>query len=476
MLNDSLEYIASKINSQPPKLDLEPVLIFNPLAWERSDAIKIPIKDKGPYIIFNKDGKELPAQTELSEDGKLYMYFKPDSIPALGWKTFYMRPGYPSGVTLRPLAQTSETEITVENALVRVVVDRKTGLVTSLFDKTLKKEFIKRPSFKIMAFIDHPMQYTAWNIADDYLESPVAVPAPTDVRVDAEGGVFARVYIERKGDPTSFKQWITVYNDSPMVEMITYTDMHWHMTLVKVEFNTTVQTEKVASDIPYAVIERSTHPKVAWDAARTEMPCQKWTDLSNDKEGVALVNFGKYGFSLNDDGAGWRMSIVKAAKYPKPIPRARKVNTLYDILPTPDTDQGDHWAQLAIMPHAGNWREAKVYKAGYEYNTPVAVYRTSGHTGDLPSEANIISLNSGSAYIADLKKAEDDDSLVVRVVESAGKDTTAILKVGQNLKIADAAETDLVELNPKPLTHDAKSVSFPVGHFEIKTIKIKVVR
>ena len=73
-----------------------------------------------------------------------------------------------------------------------------------------------------------------------------------------------------------------------------------------------------------------------------------------------------------------------------------------------------------------------------------------------------------------MKKAEDDDSLVVRVVEGAGKDTTATLKVNPAFKIVEASETNLLELEPKPVKHDDKSASFQVGHFEIKTIKIKL--
>ena len=84
------------------------------------------------------------------------------------------------------------------------------------------------------------------------------------------------------------------------------------------------------------------------------------------------------------------MSIIKAAQYPKPTPRAHNVNTMYDFIPTRFTDQGDHWAQLALLPHKGTWREANVYRAGYEYNTPMVVYRMSSHQGELPNSMGMI--------------------------------------------------------------------------------------
>jgi len=474
MISDAMGYIASRADTLPGKAGLEPVMVFNPLAWDRSDVVKLAVSDPGPYVVYTRDGKELATQVAESQEGGRYLYFKPDSVPGLGWNTFYLEKANPSGAVSRPSVSETSKAIVLENELVKVAVDKKSGLVTSLFDKRMQKEFIKRPSNKILAFTDIPKQYTAWNISEDYEHQPLPVPEASKVRVCSQGQVFARVLVERKGDPTSFKQWITVYNGSPLVEFITFTDMHWKLALVKVEFNTTVKTDKVAAEIPYAVIERSTRGTVAWDASRKEQNCQKWTDLSNDQEGIALINFGKHGFSLNPEGMGWRMSIVKAAKHPKPMPLSKKVNNLNTWFTTPDTDQGEHWAHLALLPHAGNWRDARVYRPGYEFNTPMVAQRAEAHKGELPSRAGIISLESDSAYIADLKKAEDDDSLVVRVVESAGRDTAAVLKLGENFKLKDASETDLVELNPKPLKFSSQSVSFPVGHFEIKTIKLKI--
>ena len=246
------------------------------------------------------------------------------------------------------------------------------------------------------------------------------------------------------------------------------------MTLIKLEYNTAVQTDKVAAEIPYAVIERSTHPTIPWDKARTEMPVEKWADLSDQDSGIALLNFGKYGFSLTPDGAGFRISIVKSARYPTPAFEAKKVNMVSVVLPNPDTEFGPHWAHTALFPHKGGWAEGKVYKTAYEYNTPVVIVGADSHKGDLPKEAGLISIESDSAIIAEVKKAEDDGSVIVRVVESEGKDTSATLKVNPNFKIANAWETNLLELEPKALKFDKQSVNFPVGHFAILTVKLRI--
>ena len=488
LLNSTLNYISQKINTQPAESGLEPIIVFNPLGWQRSDVVRYEVKADTSYQVFDERGKEIPSQLAYAEmgyksdstcsnaivcesSGVPYLYFKPDALPALGWKTFYVKSSQECKIP-GPVVRESPEKIEIENNLIKVSINRRTGLLSSLYDKRLNKEMLGAESNKIVAYQDRPREYPAWNLAEDYLTKPIPVPEPSLVKVVDKGAVFVRVLVERKGNPTSFKQWITVSIDSPLVELITWSDMHWKNSITKIEYNTIVETDKVSAEIPYAVIERSTHPTIPWDQARTEMPMEKWADLSNKDFGVALINFGKYAFSLTDDRKGFRVSVIKNAIYPNAAMEAYDVNPITKLIPEKETDPGEHWAHLAILSHPGDWKSAKVYKSAYEYNTPAVVYRTSSHNGALPKEASLFSLESESAYIAQIKKAEDDGDIVVRIVEGEGRDTSATLKVNPMFKIKSAVETDLLELNPKPLNAGEGSLSIPVGHFEIKTIKL----
>jgi alpha-mannosidase len=465
--------LSAKINTQPAGSGLEPIIVFNPLGWPRADVVRYAVKGSGKFQVFDRAGKELRSQAVATEQGESNLYFSPESIPALGWKTFYVKAGA-ACARPGPLIKEDGAKIVIENDLIKVAVDKKTGLLSSLFDKRLGKEMLKSPSNKVVAYTDRPAEYSAWNLAEDYLNKPIAVPAASSVKVDAQGPVFVRVLVERKGHPTSFKQWITVYSGSPLINLITWSDLHWKNSITKVEFNTSVETDQVATEIPYAVISRSTHATVPWDRARTEMPVEKWADLSTKDFGISLLNFGKYAFSLTEDGAGFRMSIVKNAKYPTAAIEAYEVNPLEKIIPFPETDAGEHWAHLALLSHPGDWKAAKVYRAAYEYNTPVVVYRAQAHAGGLPAEMSMLSLESESAYIAQVKKAEDDGDLVVRIVEGEGRDSSATLKVNPAFKIKSAAETNLLELEPKPVKFNEQSATVSIGHFEIKTLKLKL--
>ncbi len=471
-LNSSLVYLADNVESRTSLPGAEPILVFNPLGWERRDPVGMKVTP-GEFQVFNPQGAELASQVSTSPEGGTFLSFIPDTLPALGWKIFLVKRGQSSRLQ-GPLASESADAVTLENELVRIAVSKKNGLLISLYDKSSDRELISKPSNRILAFQDRPEKYSAWNLAADYQAHPVPVPESCSVKIDSQGPVFSRVLVERRAGPSSFKQWITVSAGSPLVEFLTWTDLRWKETLVKLEFNTTVVTDKVAAEIPYAVIERSTHPTIPWDKARTEMPVGKWADLSNNDFGVALLNFGKHGLSLTEDGKGFRMSIIKNAKYPAAAGAAREVNPLEKIIAFPQTDAGEHWAHLALYPHQGGWREGKVSQAAYNYNTPAAAVFTSPHSGKLPAQAGWFSLESDSAYIAQVKKAEDDGSIIIRIVEGEGRDISATLQVNPALKIVAAAETDLLELNPKPLNAAANSVTISVGHFEIKTVKLSL--
>ena len=339
MIDSSLAALAEKIDTRRRTQGLEPLVVYNPLGWDRTDMVKYAIPANVHYRVIDGSGKELPSQLAATEEGGNALYFNPGVVPGLGWKTVFLKSGE-SCSSPGPFAKVGEDKIEIENDLVKIAIDKKSGLLVSLYDKGMKKEFLKSPSNKIIAFTDKTMRDAAWNLTEDYLTKPIPVPEPTLVKIDSQGPLFVRVLVERKAKPTSFKQWITLAKGSPLVTMVTWTDMHWQDAIIKVEYNTVVQTDKIAAEIPYAVIERSTHPKIAWDAARTEMPMEKWVDLSEAQDGVALINFGKYGVSRNGDGTGFRMSIVKNARYTTAATEAYDVKNSTKYIPDRETDAG----------------------------------------------------------------------------------------------------------------------------------------
>jgi alpha-mannosidase len=72
-----------------------------------------------------------------------------------------------------------------------------------------------------------------------------------------------------------------------------------------------------------------------------------------------------------------------------------------------------------------------------------------------------------------LKKAEDDDDLVLRFYEWAGKGTTVRLHLPEGTM--SASDADLMERTSSVLGIQNSTVSVPTKPYEIKTVKVHFV-
>jgi alpha-mannosidase len=110
-------------------------------------------------------------------------------------------------------------------------------------------------------------------------------------------------------------------------------------------------------------------------------------------------------------------------------------------------------------------------RRGYELNYRLISRPFEKHEGSLAAEHSFLQVQPDNVIVTALKKAEDENSLVVRFYEWAGKDGEVTIQLP--LGAESAAETDLME---KPLANLSVSngrVSVHTKPYEIKTIKVK---
>lgn len=487
---DGLAALAGRVAVKPPDARFQGLLVFNPLPWSRGGLVKIKLETGSTYQVKDQSGKFLYTQA-MGRGEEQYLLFRADNVPSAGYRVYYLRKvslaaaeDLAGGLKNDPAklsVSEDSSQVVLENEQARVKVDKARGLIVSLVDKASGQEMIQGTGNQLLAFYDRPLEYRAWNIDPNYQKHPIELPASAEVKVTASGPFYvealARRELTKDGQVTKFDQRVRLFAGDPIVYIDLDSDYRLENSLLKLEFNTTINSDQIAADGPYVVVERSTHPRTPWDQARWEMICHKWLDLSDGKLGLALLNNGKYGFSLNPTGTGFRLTLIKGAEYP--MANSDAVNVVhYNALNLPYTDQGMHHLELGLLVHPGGWREAKLWEAGYNFNAPLVSRFTEAHDGAQPAEGSFISLSSdtGSVYIGAVKRAEDDNDLVVRLVEAAGKNSSATLTLGQGLKIEAAAETDLVELNPQPLAASGSSLRLELGPYQIRTVKIKAVK
>jgi alpha-mannosidase len=261
----------------------------------------------------------------------------------------------------------------------------------------------------------------------------------------------ATIRVSRTWQSSKFVQDITLYAGSDKV--VIGNDIDWHEThvLLKAAFPLSASSPEATYEIPYGTIQRATTRNNSWEKARFEVPAIRWADLGDAQHGFSLINATKYGYDGQDNVL--RLSLLRSP-----------------VSPDPDADRGPHHFSYELYPHAGTWKSALTERAGYEFNYKLHASQVESHTGSLPREHSYVAVSPDNVVLTAVKKAEDDNGLIFRVFEWAGKQSDVVFTLPKGA--TSATETDLME---KPigsaLTVSGDKVTVPIHPYEILTIR-----
>ena len=123
------------------KADFPVIYVVNSMGWKRSGHVNLfvdfevlPVTKKAKIIDLST-GKEVPAQVLSKRAEGAYWVLEVSDIPAMGYKALKIEI---SGEEPAPVAGTNE-EI-LENKFYKLVINKATGSISSLFDKELNEE------------------------------------------------------------------------------------------------------------------------------------------------------------------------------------------------------------------------------------------------------------------------------------------------------------------------------------------------
>ncbi|MEJ2216221.1 MAG: glycoside hydrolase family 38 C-terminal domain-containing protein [Gemmatimonadota bacterium] len=399
--------LAAHMNTEPPAPDARPFLVLNPNARPRGGVVRLVLHDSTAQAL-DDHGRRLPSA--LVGDTLLV---RVPPVPATGTSLIFVREGEkastpaavrePFAWLRRLLGHESKTTV-LENRYLRVEIDPATGEIARMLDKRDGREVLADSAHGnvLMTMPDNPKQWDAWNI--DQVTGPWT-PMRDSVRVGIamRDGLAEWVDVVRVDTAVNARvtQRYVLPDEAARLDIVTTVDWHASHRLLKAAFPLAVHPDSVWAEIPYGAIGRPTVPETRKDSARYETSMQRWIDASQDGFGVALVNDGKYGYDVQGDTV--RLTLLRAPKYPDP-----------------DADMGTHTFTYSVVPHAGDWRAPAVLDAAEALNQPLRAVPVSPHPGE-GRGAPFLRIEGGSAVLGALKRSEDDDALVVRLVEREGR-------------------------------------------------------
>ncbi len=454
--------VAARVNTQGNGV---PVMIFNSLSWPRTEVIGTEVQLPAPAKqIEVTDAAGKPAKSQLLSIDPLThraRFLLLASTPAFGYQTYFVRAGVKAPAVSQPVKSSPDT---LENEFIRVKVDPQTGCMTSLFDKRTNTEALAPaetdsggPTDRVcgnllQAFVDKPKRWDAWNIDADFENQRTDLIKADEVKLIESGPLRAVLRVKQHFQNSSFIQDITVYAGVPRVDVNMQANWHEKHILLKVAFPLSAHSERATFEIPYGSIQRPTTRNTPAEKAKFEVPALRWADLSDAKTGFSLLNNCKYGYDAK--GNVLRLSLLRSPEYPDP-----------------HADEGHHAFTYSLYPHEGTWRDAMTVRRGYELNFNLTAMQVLRHDGSLPAEHSFVQLGEDNVILTAAKNAEDNDGLVLRFYEWAGKESDVTIHLPPGAR--SAAETDLIERAIGSLAIRNGSTTIHTKAYEIKTLKVR---
>lgn len=302
--------------------------------------------------------------------------------------------------------------------------------------------------------MDKPKRWDAWNIDADFENQRTDLMKADEVKLIESGPMRAVLRVKQHFQNSSFIQDITVYAGVPRVDVNMQADWHEKHILLKVAFPLSAHSERATFEIPYGSIQRPTTRNTPAEKAKFEVPALRWADLSDAKTGFSLLNNCKYGYDVK--GNVLRLSLLRSPDWPDP-----------------HADEGHHVFTYSLYPHAGSWRDAQTIRRGYELNYGLTAMAVSHHQGTLPAQHSFLQLRADNVVLTAVKNAEDNDGVVLRFYEWAGKEGDVAIQLPPGAR--SASETDLMERATGALAVQNGSTTIHTKPYEIKTLKVQFV-
>ncbi|EMS73847.1 glycoside hydrolase family 38 C-terminal domain-containing protein, partial [Ruminiclostridium cellobioparum] len=208
-----------------------------------------------------------------------------------------------------------------------------------------------------------------------------------------------------------------------------------------------------------------------WPEMQT-LPQQNFVDLDDGKHGFAVVNncLTEYEAMDNDRGTlaltllrGVRNIICTEFRSAGVFPRQKGGQSL-----------GMHCYEYSIYPHKEDWVQASVYREAASLNVPLKPVQTSrNEKGCLGLKNSFYSIEPANLIMSALKKAEDRESIILRVFNPTNKTIDGIIKFYSKISkawLTNMNEERMEELKPV----NADKLEIKAGPNKILTLELEV--
>jgi alpha-mannosidase len=419
-----------------PAADNNIVSVINTLSFERHDVIYLDYT--WDFVI--KGNYKQQIITDINGNQKLAV--SGVSIPAFASVVLELVPGKPEDRT-----EFSLDGNILETPFAKVVFSEK-GYIQSFIDKRERRE-LRGEGYSLNTFLvaeDVPSDWDNWDLDADIAGKFRDRAELLSRKVISIGEVECRIRSEyRLSTKSSLKQDIIFYFDSAEVRFDTVMDWQDNHRFLKTAFDTSIHADFARHEIQFGYLMRPTNRNTPVEKAKFEVSNHKYTDLSENRFGVAIFNDCKYGISAQDSKL--RLSLHKGG-----------------CRPDYRGDQGVHSCCYSFYPHNTGFQADSVIKPAYLLNyKPIIVQ------GEY-TEQSLAKVSASNIIIETVKPLEEQEkAFILRMYEAEGTYTNTTLILPDWVK--GITITNMLE-EPEEVLAPSQETELSFNSFEIKTLKI----
>ena len=488
-----------------------PLLVFNPTPYRQTGKVRVwvePRKEvprgKGRKVggedfdldkstLFDSKGNSIPFQIDgrrlFSYDilngakhiERIGLTFVAKDIPPFGYRVYLLRtsgPKPPQGSSLLRGERKMENEfyeVEVNDDGTLTVLDKESGVV-----------------YRNLGYFED-----SGDAGDEYDYSPPdsqevlntqGLPAEIEVAEDEPDWATIRIHrlfhlpeglspdrrARAKEKVTcEITSYVTLQRGVRRIEIRTVVDNRARDHRLRVAFPTGIHTEESIAESAFAVVRRPV--ALPQDFGPVESPApthpqERFVAVEGKGQGLAIINKGLPEYEVTEDGIIYLTLLRCIGWLSRDDLKTRRGHAGLACRVPEAQCLGQYTFEYALVPYAGSWLQAGIWKEAEAFTRPLRATRIEGG-GNLPLVHSFLEIEPEELLVSAVKKAEDDEALVVRLWNISTRQFKGSLTFHRCP--AKAFETDLNEGEKAPLEIEGgHKVGFQVRGCEIKTLKL----
>jgi mannosylglycerate hydrolase len=241
---------------------------------------------------------------------------------------------------------------------------------------------------------------------------------------------------------------------------------------VRIMFPLPFRVNSSVADGHFATVERpAKRPKgEGWvESPPQTHPSVTWVDVADGKAGLMVAHRGLPEYELSEDGSTLYVTLFRSVGWLSRADTTVRPGHAGPAIATPEAQMlGTMTFEYSIIPHEGDWRKAYESAASFVY-PPFAIQVDKSSASPQPV-LSLVHVHGRELICTAAKKAEESDSIVLRLVDPFGKGGEAEVHTGMPLE--SVHRSNLAEESVSAIQVSGPSFSVKLAPHEILTLLV----